>query len=107
MKFEFATAGRIILGCGAYQQLPALARGLGTTALLVVGRSGRQSQTLSDRLCREGVRALTFHVSEEPTTGLVDQALELARAQGCDLVIALGGGSVLARLELVDSRPAI
>jgi alcohol dehydrogenase class IV len=95
MKFEFATAARIILGCGSYQQLPTLARGLGSTALLVVGRSGRQSQTLCDRLLQEGVRALTFHVDEEPTTGLVDQALAVARASECDLVIALGGGSVI------------
>ena len=31
----------------------------------------------------------------EPTTHLVDEATRIARAEGCDLVIALGGGSVI------------
>ena len=42
-----------------------------------------------------GVRAVVFNVSGEPTTHLVDEAAGIARAEGCDLVIAVGGGSVI------------
>ena len=34
-------------------------------------------------------------MSGEPTTHLVDQATGIARAEGCDLVISVGGGSVI------------
>jgi alcohol dehydrogenase class IV len=38
VRFEFATAGRIVFGPGAVAELPAAARGLGTRALVVTGR---------------------------------------------------------------------
>jgi alcohol dehydrogenase class IV len=95
MKFEFATAGRIVFGCGSSRQLPALARGLGRSALLVLGRGNRGSEWLSRSLGEEGVHNLIFNVEGEPTIHVVDQAAALARGRGCDLVIAAGGGSVI------------
>lgn len=95
MKFEFTTAGRILFGAGASRQLPALAKSLGDSALLVMGRSGRGKDALSAGLASAGVGSVPFHVDGEPTTALVDEARELALDQGCDLVIAVGGGSVI------------
>jgi alcohol dehydrogenase class IV len=95
MTFEFATAGRILFGPRSSDQLPALARGLGRSALLVLGRSGRRGDELAAKLEAEGVENAIFHVGEEPTTALVSEATGLARGRGCDLVIALGGGSVV------------
>ncbi len=74
MKFEFATAGRILFGSGSSEQLPSLAQGLGGTALLVLGRSRRHGEALSARLAASGVRSLIFSVAAEPTTHLVDEA---------------------------------
>ena len=95
MKFEFATAGRILFGSGSSEQLPSLAQGLGGAALLLLGRSRRHGEALSARLATSGVRSLIFSVDSEPTTHLVDEAAAMARGQGCDLVIAVGGGSVI------------
>jgi alcohol dehydrogenase class IV len=95
MKFEFATAGRILFGCGSSQQLPALAQGLGSSALLVLGRSSRRGDAIASELSAAGVRCVLFNVGGEPSTHLVNQASALARGQECDLVIAVGGGSVL------------
>jgi alcohol dehydrogenase class IV len=95
MKFEFATAGRILFGSGSSNQLPNLARTLGTSALLVLGRGGRGKDELTKGLAGAGVRSLVFHVAGEPSIHLVDEASARARAQGCDLVVAVGGGSVL------------
>jgi alcohol dehydrogenase class IV len=95
MTFEFATAGRILFGPGKSQQVPTLARDLGRRALVVLGGSGRGGQVLTEGLNGAGVRAVVFHVCGEPTTHMVDEATGIARAQGCDLVIALGGGSVI------------
>lgn len=95
MTFEFATAGRVIFGRGSWNQLPDLARSLGRSALLVLGRAGRLGESLSARLEADGVRTSSFHVGEEPTTRIIGEATELARGKACDLVIAAGGGSVL------------
>ena len=55
MRFEFATAGRIIFGCGSSQLLPDLARGVGGAALLVVGRDSRRNESLIERLGQAGI----------------------------------------------------
>jgi alcohol dehydrogenase class IV len=95
MKFEFATAGRIVFGRGSAGQLPDLARQLGGAALLVLGRDSRRHELLIENLGQAGIRSLVFNVVEEPTVGLVDEATKLARGEGCKLVIAIGGGSVI------------
>ncbi len=95
MMFEFATAGRILFGPGRIQQLPGLAQGLGRTALLVLGKSHRHGEPVTAALAGCGLRSVVFSVEHEPTIHLVDEAATLARDSGCDLVIAVGGGSVI------------
>ena len=77
------------------QQIPTLARDLGRRALVVLGGSSRGRTALTEGLSDAGVCPVVFNVSGEPTTHLVDQATEIARAHGCDLVISVGGGSVI------------
>jgi alcohol dehydrogenase class IV len=84
VRFEFATAGRIVFGRGVASQLPALVREFGTRALLVTGRSPR-AVPLSD--CER------FEVAGEPTVEDIRQGA--GRAHGCDLVVSIGGGSVI------------
>jgi alcohol dehydrogenase class IV len=43
----------------------------------------------------QGIEAETFAVPHEPTTDLVREGTELAREAGCDVVIGIGGGSVI------------
>ena len=74
MTFEFATAGRILFGCGNSRQVPALARDRGRHALLVLGGSGRGRDAWTQGLGEVGVRAVVVNVSGEPTTHLVDEA---------------------------------
>lgn len=95
MTFEFATAGRILFGSGTSCQVPALASGLGRRALVVLGGSGRGREVMTAGLAEAGVGSVVLNVSGEPTIQLVDQATRAARAEGCDLVIAQGGGSVI------------
>jgi alcohol dehydrogenase class IV len=95
MTFEFVTAGRILFGRGQSRQIPSLARELGRRALVVLGGSGRGREPLTDGLSDAGVRPVVFNVSGEPTTHLVDQATVIAREEGCDLVISMGGGSAI------------
>ena len=95
MNFEFATAGRIIFGWGSFAQTATLAKGLGGRPLLVLGRSGRHGEPLSASLEEQGIRSVSFHVDGEPKVQTIDDASKLARDERCDLIIAVGGGSVL------------
>ncbi|NQU43994.1 iron-containing alcohol dehydrogenase, partial [bacterium] len=95
MRFEFATAGRIIFGSGQSRQVPDLAAGLGKAALVVTGRDASRAKDLLDCLSEAGLQPVVFQVPGEPTTDLALEGAELARRQGCDVVIGFGGGSVI------------
>lgn len=96
MQFEFASAARIIFGDGSAGQLPQLAREQGRRALLVT--DGFQPPTviaLIDGLRAAGLPFTHFPVSGEPSVEVIDEAKEVALAAGCDMVIGIGGGSVI------------
>ncbi|WP_406694318.1 iron-containing alcohol dehydrogenase [Singulisphaera sp. Ch08] len=95
MIFEFATAGRILFGRGSARQIPSLARDLGRYALVVLGGSDRGREALTQGLGEVGVRSIVVNVSGEPNVTVVDDAARIARSERCDLVIAVGGGSVI------------
>lgn len=95
MGFEFATAARIIFASGSVSQLAQLAGDKGRHALVVTGsqpgRVGGCIQSLQDA----GLQHTLYPVVGEPTIDVVNQAKALALSAGCDLVIGIGGGSVL------------
>jgi len=95
MKFEFATATRILFGSGMVRDVPSLSAELGKRACMVTGRTGERAQSLLEQLKAHGVESLTCHVDGEPTTESAKTAVEVARRGQCDLVISMGGGSVL------------
>ena len=96
MQFEFASAARIIFGDGCAQQLPQLAREKGRHALLVTDSFEPEAVArLIDALPSAGLQLTHFPVSGEPTVDLIDEAKAAAIADGCDLVISIGGGSVI------------
>ncbi len=96
MQFEFASAARIIFGDGCAQQLPQLAREKGRHVLLVTDSFQPEAVArLIDALPSAALRLTRFPVSGEPTVELIDEAKAAAIAAGCDLVISIGGGSVI------------
>jgi alcohol dehydrogenase class IV len=95
MHFEFATSDRIIFGPGTLSQAGDLARSLGTKAFVVTGRSPERAAPLLAQFEDHGPAHTCFQVPGEPSIDLVAEAVDLARQAQCDLVIAMGGGSVL------------
>lgn len=95
MDFEFATATRIVFGCGAAGRIGAEAAALGRHALVLTGARPDRSIPLLRELENHHVRYTSFQISHEPTTELVLAAADRATADGCDLVIGIGGGSVI------------
>jgi alcohol dehydrogenase class IV len=96
--FEFATAGRIIVGSGRAAELPAIVTGLGHRVLVCTGASpSRHGRLLA------GLRgpAAVFPVTGEPTVELARAGLAAAREHGADVVAAIGGGSVIDTAKAV------
>jgi alcohol dehydrogenase class IV len=106
MRFEFASAARIIFGPGTITQIGALARELGRRALVTTGLDLAQSERILAALSAAGVDYVTLPVSGEPTTDLACQGARLARESGCDLVIGLGGGSAIDAAKAVAALAA-
>jgi alcohol dehydrogenase class IV len=90
--FEFATAARVIVGVGRAGELPEVVAGLGSRVLVCTGADPSRHAGL---LAGLGAPAATFPVAGEPTVDLARAALAAAREHGADVVIAVGGGSVI------------
>lgn len=101
MKFEFATATRIIFGAGAVRDIGALAAECGKRALVVTGRDVSLAENLLAFLREAGVGVATFSVAGEPEISTVESGVALAKKENCDFVIGFGGGSALDAAKAV------
>lgn len=93
--FEFATATRIVFGAGTAAQVGPIAAGLGRRALVVTGRDPGRCEPVLRGIRDAGVTIEVVSVAGEPTIDDAERGVAAARAAGCDVVIAVGGGSPL------------
>lgn len=97
--FSISRLPRINFGRGCINELPALIAGYGQTVLLVTGKQSFYATprwpALTGALQAKGVQWLHFTVSGEPSPMLVDEAVSQFRQDKVDVVVAIGGGSVL------------
>lgn len=89
----------IHFGAGRFSTLGALASSFGSTVLLVTGlhalqHSGKLSALL-EQMHSAGLQPFHCMVEGEPSPELVDSAVSEFRQQRIDVVLAVGGGSVL------------
>jgi alcohol dehydrogenase class IV len=95
MRFEFATAARILFGPGTLKEAAPIAASFGRRALIVAGSTLDQAMALMDLLGRQDVSAVTFGVSDEPAIEIVQAGIQFARENECEVIIGLGGGSAI------------
>ena len=93
--FEFATANRIIFGAGKLNGLGDQLKGRAKRLLLVTGKSSDAIPRVREILSGQGILFDEFSVHGEPTVDTVSEGVGLALQHGCDMVVGLGGGSVL------------
>lgn len=92
-SFEFATADRIIFGAGKLNELGKQIEGRAQRLLFVRGHSSDAITRVREILVTLGIPSTEFQVHGEPTIDVVREGIKAA--QDCDMVIGLGGGSVL------------
>jgi alcohol dehydrogenase len=98
LSFDYQPRTRLLFGEGTVGRVGQLARELGARQVLVVTDAGLMKaghpQRVAEAIRAEGLGVTIYdRVRENPTTGDVDQCLEVARRAGIDLLIGLGGGS--------------
>lgn len=97
--FTIAALPRIVFGAGRIAELPQLVAEQGRRALLVTGgRSFRNSPhwpALLQGLEQHGIGHAGFIVEGEPSPEMVDAAVAQFHAAAIEVVIGIGGGSVL------------
>lgn len=92
VPFDFGTAGRIVFGRGRRTEIPARIQGWATRAVIFTGTNPERHRELLNSL---PVPVEVMTVGAEPTVELARSAVAVAREAAADLVIAIGGGSVL------------
>jgi alcohol dehydrogenase class IV len=95
MRFEFATAGRIIFGSGSLGEVVKLACPLGKRSLVVTGSSSSRPKQIGSLLANAGLELHFFSVKGEPTIQAAVDGARLVRETGVDAVIGFGGGSAI------------
>jgi alcohol dehydrogenase len=97
--FQVARLPEIRFGSGTFDDLAPLIRDHGRKALLVTGRHSLQQTPrwgqLVDALGDSGIDWRQTVVDGEPSPELVDAAVAAHRDHGIEVVVGIGGGSVL------------
>jgi len=100
MNFEYYNPTRLIFSSGSLKRLGEVSVQYGKRALLVTGGGSVKRNGVFDRavasLEQAGIAvAECSGVEPNPRITTVRRGARIARDEGCDLIIALGGGSVM------------
>jgi alcohol dehydrogenase class IV len=98
MPFEFYGIGKIVFGRGTISRAAELAKSLGN-APLIIHNSDAAIDSLQKSLA--GLSIIIRRQRGEPIVSDIDAAVEQARQNNCDSVIALGGGSAIDAAKAV------
>ncbi len=97
---EFYAPGKIVFGPGSLTQIGVEVKRLGDKVLVVLGKGSMRKSGILDRLTNllkeDKVEYIIYeNIPSDPSVEIVDKGVSLARKEKCNVVIALGGGSVL------------
>ncbi|MGF1736076.1 iron-containing alcohol dehydrogenase [Photobacterium satsumensis] len=93
--FQFMTATRIIFGEGALNNSLSTLNQFGYSVLLVTGRDSVRAEPLISYFKQQGMRYQQVAVHGEPLIAMVEEMAAMGRKFRPDMVLAIGGGSVL------------
>lgn len=100
MDFNYYLPVNIVFGCGKVKEAGEIAKPYGKKALIVIGKSSAKKSGLYDKvkdsLEAAGIESALFDkVSQNPLTTTAVEGAEFARETGADVVVAIGGGSIM------------
>lgn len=100
MEFQYYLPVNLVFGRGSVDKIGTIAGDYGKRALIVTGHSSTKKSGLLDRIIRylekSGIVSIVFdQVKQNPLTTTAMEAAELARTEQCDIVVGVGGGSIM------------
>ena len=100
MEFNYFLPVNLVFGSGKVLETGELTKPYGKKALIVTGRSSAKKSGLYDKvndsLKAAGLETALFDkVSQNPLTTTAQEGADFAKANGCDVVVAIGGGSIM------------
>lgn len=107
MAREFIVPGQIISGSGALNMAEEALKGLGKKALIVTDKVMIQlgnCAKVEAALKNQGVEYTIYsEIVGEPTDTMIENGLKLYNEEGCDFLVALGGGSPIDSMKAIGS----
>src|SRR5579884_3916795 len=105
--FQFGPMARVVFGVGRAKDAGDLVRELdGTTALIMTDPGVHKvglTRPIEKSLEHAGIRAELFTgVATEPTLASVNAARDMYCQTGCDIIVAVGGGSSMDSAKAVS-----
>ena len=100
MNFNYYLPVNVVFGCGKVKEAGEIAKQYGKKALIVTGKSSAKKSGLYDKvndsLKAAGLDSVLFDkVSQNPLTTTAMEGAEFAKENACDVVVAIGGGSIM------------
>lgn len=100
IAFKYFLPVNIEFGSGKVAKAGELTKPYGKKALIVTGHSSAKKSGLYDKvkdsLKAEGIDAVLFDkVAQNPLTTTAAEGAAFAKDNGCDVVVAIGGGSIM------------
>lgn len=100
INFNYFLPVNIAFGSGKVLETGELTKPYGKKALIVTGRSSAKKSGLYDKvansLSKAGIDHVLFDkVAQNPLTTTAMEGANFAKANGCDVVVAIGGGSIM------------
>lgn len=107
MAREFIVPGKIISGSGALEAAESALKAFGKKALIVtdkvmidLGNCAKVEAALKN----EGVDYVIYSdITGEPTDVMIDGGVKVYKENGCDFIVALGGGSPIDSMKAIAS----
>lgn len=107
MAREFIVPGQIITGSGALTMAEETLKGLGKKALIVTDKVMIQlgnCAKVETALKNQGIDyAIYSEIVGEPTDTMIENGLKVYKENGCDFLVALGGGSPIDSIKAIGS----
>ena len=100
IAFNYNLPVNIVFGSGKVNNVGEYTKPYGKKALIVTGGSSAKKSGLYDRikdaLAKSGIDSVLYDkVKQNPLTTTAEEGADFAKANGCDVVVAVGGGSIM------------
>jgi len=111
MAFNFTTAPRTIIGEGALEMAAPYLKEFGSKALVVTGKIITKTG-LADKVCKTlsglGIDSVVFNdLPGEPTDVMIMAGVEVFKAEKCDFIIGLGGGTPIDTAKAIAAMAVL